>query len=108
FRFSAVQAYPPRWIVYALPQPRHHLRRLVDVDLRINFCDLGRTMPEHHARRVQAGLAANLRCLGVSELVGMPVRDSQFEARLIDRPAVAIDRVAGSWLPPGLPLLAIG
>src|SRR5580700_4060748 len=60
---------------YDLPQPFHNFRSLAGVELGVHLGDGWRVMTQDRARRVQAGLPANLRRLRVPELVRMPVRD---------------------------------
>src|SRR5438094_10069173 len=78
-RFAGIRAavpYPPPrcFSIQMLTKSCHDLGCLVDVDLRIRLRDLRRTVTEDYAGRVQASLAADLCCLGMAELVGVPVR----------------------------------
>src|SRR5260370_29788195 len=55
-----------------LPDLRSHLRSQCQVKLGIHLGDTGRAVPENHAGGVQAEFSTNLRCLGMTQLVGVP------------------------------------
>lgn len=72
----------------------HHLRRLPDIDFRINLGDLRAAVAQYDACGIQAVLGSDLRGPRMPELVRVPVRDAGLLAGERDCAIVTGDLIA--------------